>query len=359
MMQTFKTDEARWQAVTRRDHSADGQFVFAVTSTGIYCRPGCPARTPKRENVVYFRTADAAEAAGFRPCKRCHPASLTPKALQSDLIADICTHIDHSDPLPSVADLAEQAGMSIGHFQRTFRAVTGITPKTYLQARRDRRFAETLQQAERVTDAVYDAGFGSTGRAYDRVVNRIGMAPSAVRRGGAGVRLAYAVAPCALGVVLVARSQQGVAAIELGDSTEAVVKALHDRFPNAEIVGDDTGFGDLLHDVAGLIETPERGHSLPLDIQGTVFQRRVWQALQDIPAGETRTYSQLAKAVGRPKAVRAVAGACAANAHAVAIPCHRIVRSDSSISGYRWGRHRKKVLLAREKTEKAEKSRAG
>ena len=341
-------DEERWQAVKRRDPAFDGKFLFAVRTTGIYCRPSCASRPAKRENVSFFETGAYAEKAGYRACKRCRPDKLGAPDPQMEAVKRACERIEQAEEAPKLADLAASVGLSPYHFHRVFKAITGVTPKAYAAQMRAGRAADGLRTAGTVTEAIYDAGFNSSSRFYESTEARLGMTPSAVRRGGAGARIRFAVGEASLGAVLVAATDKGVCAILLGDDPEALVRELQDRFPRAEVEGGDAEFERMVAQVVGLVEAPGQRLDLPLDIRGTAFQQRVWAALSAIPAGKTATYAEIARAIGQPTAVRAVAQACGANPLAVAIPCHRVVRSDGDLSGYRWGVERKRKLIARE-----------
>jgi AraC family transcriptional regulator of adaptative response/methylated-DNA-[protein]-cysteine methyltransferase len=341
-------DEERWQAVKRRDPAFDGTFLFAVRTTGIYCRPSCASRQAKRENVSFFETDAQAEKAGYRACKRCRPDKLGAPDPQMQAVKRACERIETAEEAPRLAELAASAGLSPYHFHRVFKALTGVTPKAYGAETRARRAADKLRTAETVTEAIYDAGFNSSSRFYENTDARLGMTPGAVRRGGAGTVIRFAVGEASLGAVLVAATDKGVCAITLGDDPEALVRDLQDRFPRAEFKGGDAEFERTIAEVVGLVEAPAQRLDLPLDIRGTAFQQRVWAALCAIPAGKTATYKEIARAIGQPTAVRAVAQACANNPLAVAIPCHRVVRSDGDLSGYRWGVERKRKLIDRE-----------
>ena len=344
-----RLDDARcWQAVVARDGSQDDSFVYSVATTGVYCRPSCPSRLARRENVRFHASARKAEAAGFRPCKRCRPDAPSIGSRHADLVAEACRLIESADAEPSLAELAARAGLGPHHFQRVFKAVAGLTPKAYAAAHRARRVRDALPTSRTVTEAIHDAGFGAASRFYAASADALGMTPSQVRAGGRDAEMRFAVGQSSLGAILVAASARGVTAILMGDDPEALVRDLEDRFPAARIVGADRDFERLVAEVVGLVEAPAIACKLPLDIRGTAFQARVWQALRDIPAGTTTTYAELACRIGAPAAVRAVAGACAANKHAVAIPCHRVVRADGNLSGYRWGVERKRALLDRE-----------
>jgi AraC family transcriptional regulator of adaptative response/methylated-DNA-[protein]-cysteine methyltransferase len=334
----------------RRDRAADGAFVYSVRTTGVYCRPSCAARLPRRENVGFHDSCAAAERAGFRPCKRCRPNEPAPAERQASAIAKACRMIEQAEDMPSLDALAQAAGLSRFHFHRLFKAATGVTPKAYGEAHRSERLRDELGRRSTVTEAFYGAGFNSSGRFYEAAPDLLGMTPSTFRAGGSGAVIRFAVGECSLGAILVAATDKGVCAIQLGDDPDQLVRALQDRFPKARLIGGDARFEELIARVVGFVEKPTQGLDLPLDIRGSAFQQRVWRALRDIRPGSTATYSEIAKRIGRPKAVRAVAQACAANAIAVAIPCHRVVRTDGSLSGYRWGVERKRALLEREAT---------
>jgi AraC family transcriptional regulator of adaptative response/methylated-DNA-[protein]-cysteine methyltransferase len=345
---SWEGDDARLAAVRRRDPAADGRFVYSVATTGVYCRPSCAARPALRQNIAFHADGAEARIAGFRPCKRCRPDEPPLAERHAAAVASACRAIDAADETPPLAVLAAAAGMSAYHFHRVFKAATGVTPKAYANARRAERLRAGLDRGERVTDAIYDAGYGSSSRFYERSAERLGMTPRAFRDGGRDTELRFAVAQCSLGALIVAASDRGIAAIAFGDDPAALVEDLQDRFPKATLVGGDAAFEETVARVVGFVEAPGTSLELPLDVRGTAFQERVWQALRAIPAGRTATYTEVAQAIGLPKAVRAVAQACAANPTAVAIPCHRVVRTDGSLSGYRWGIERKRALLERE-----------
>ena len=348
---TLDTDAARWEAVVRRDRSADGAFIYSVRTTGVYCRPWCGARLPRRENVRFHATPADAERAGFRPCRRCRPHEAT-EGREQEAVTRACRLIEAASEVPSLDDLAAAVGMGPHQFHRLFRRITGVTPKTYASAKRNARVRDALANGATVTEAIHASGFGSNGRFYSSAVESLGMTPTAFRSGGDGTVIRFAVGDSSLGSVLVAATEQGICAILLGDDPDALVRDLQDRFPKAEFTGGDAAFESTVAAVVGLVERPLLGLDLPLDIRGTTFQVRVWQALRKIPAGSTATYAEIAMAIDQPKAVRAVAGACAANPIAIAIPCHRVVRTDESLSGYRWGVERKAELLKREKARR-------
>ncbi|RFB80895.1 bifunctional DNA-binding transcriptional regulator/O6-methylguanine-DNA methyltransferase Ada [Methylovirgula sp. 4M-Z18] len=341
--------DPRWQAVLRRDAAADGRFVFGVRTTGVYCRPSCPSRRAKPENVTFHETCAEADAAGYRACLRCRPNASSLNERNAALIAKACRMIETAEELPPLSDLAARAGMSPFHFHRQFKAATGLTPKAYGAAHRAQRVRASLRDAQAsVTAAIYDAGFNSSSRFYENVGQVLGMTPTAFKKGGENVAIHFAIGQCSLGAILVACSEKGVCAILLGDDPEELARDLQNRFPKADIIGGDPGFEALVAKVVGFVEAPRLGLDLPLDMRGTAFQQRVWQALCDIPAGKTVSYADIAQRIGAPSAVRAVAQACGANKLAVAIPCHRVVRQDGGLSGYRWGVERKRALLAKE-----------
>jgi AraC family transcriptional regulator of adaptative response/methylated-DNA-[protein]-cysteine methyltransferase len=354
-------NDGRWAAVVARDRQADGTFYYSVETTGVYCRPSCASRRANPENVRFHRTMADAERAGFRPCRRCKPDQPPLEQLQAARVAEICRVIEEADETPGLAALARRAGVSQYHFHRVFKAVTGVTPRAYAAAHRTERVRSELEKRSKtVTEAIYDAGFNSGGRFYETSDQRLGMTPTDYRAGGIDMEIHFAVGECSLGSVLVARSAKGVCAILLGDDPDALVRDLQDRFPRATLVGGDAAFEQTVARVIGFVEAPALGLDLPLDVRGTAFQQRVWEALRHIPAGSTASYTEIAARIGAPNSARAVAHACGANALAVAIPCHRIVRTDGSLSGYRWGVERKRSLLEREEaagTQQFEKGR--
>ena len=342
-------EDPRWAAVAARDGAFDGKFYYSVTTTGVYCRPSCPARLAKRENVSFHLTSEDAERAGCRPCGRCKPDQPALIEQRAAKVAEICRSIADAEEVPSLRELASAAGLSPDHFHRVFKAVTGVTPRAYAAAHRARRVRDQLARPDTtVTEAIYDAGYNSGGTFYATSDRLLGMTPTEYRAGGANTEIHYAVGECSLGSILVAQSRKGVCAILIGDDPDALARDLQDRFRNARLIGGDEGFDELVAKVVGFVEAPRLGLDLPLDVRGTAFQQRVRQALRAIPAGSTVSYEEIARRIGSPKAVRAVASACAANAIAVAIPCHRVVRNDGALSGYRWGVERKRALLARE-----------
>jgi AraC family transcriptional regulator of adaptative response/methylated-DNA-[protein]-cysteine methyltransferase len=342
----YDTDDQRWAAVLARQATADGHFVYAVKTTGIYARPSSSARLPQRENVVFFTTPEAAQAAGYRPNRRALADRSAATQYRATTVAAACKEIELAQTVPDLTTLARHAGLSPAHFHRLFKAETGLTPKAYASAQRVRRLRQALDTSTRtVTDAIFEAGFNANSRFYETAGARLGMPAKVYRRGGHGARIRFAVGQCTLGAILVAQSEKGICAIFLGNDPDALVRDLQDRFSQAELVGADQHFEQVVARVVGFVEQPALGLSLPLDIQGTAFQERVWQALREIPLGVTVSYSQIAERIGSPKAVRAVAQACGANRIAVAIPCHRVVRRDGDLSGYRWEIERKQTLL--------------
>jgi AraC family transcriptional regulator of adaptative response/methylated-DNA-[protein]-cysteine methyltransferase len=349
----FGTDAERWDALQRRDPSADGLFWYSVSSTGVYCKPSCGARAALRRNVRFHASCLDAEQAGFRACLRCKPNMPPLAERHAQAVAQACGLIDaaaaaDAAQTPDLDSLALACGMSRFHFHRIFKAHTGITPKAYAAAGRARRLQEGLTLAPTVTDALYAAGFNSSGRFYAAADGVLGMTPTAFRAGGSGAAIRFAIGACSLGAILVAATDIGICAILMGDDPDLLARDLQDRFPRAELRGADVEFEETVAKVVGLVEAPAIGLDLPLDLRGTVFQQRVWQALRAIPSGATVSYAELAARVGVAAGARAIAGACAANPIAVAIPCHRVVRQDGSISGYRWGVERKAALLKRE-----------
>ena len=345
----WSTDEERWTAVHSRERAADGAFYYSVRTTAVYCRPSCAARLPLRHNVRFHETTAAAEAAGFRACKRCRPGEPDLAARRVAAVASACRLIEEAEILPRVAALAAAASMSRFHFQRVFKEVTGLTPQSYARDQRAKRMREQLHKGAPVTDAIYAAGFNSSGRFYAAADQTLGMPARDYRAGGANAAIRFAVGECSLGAILVAASERGVCAILLGDDPAELTRELEDRFPRAELEVGSGDFQQWVARVVALVEAPQVGCDLPLDIRGSAFEQRVWRALRDIPPGSTASYAQIAAAIGAPTSARAVARACAANALAVAIPCHRVVRSDGDLAGYRWGIERKRALLDAER----------
>lgn len=342
------SDDDRWQAVQRKDRSVSDLFVYAVMTTGVYCRSGCPARLPLRKNVAFYQAPQEAREAGYRPCLRCHPDRGNLAERQAEKIAEACRIIEAAESPISLNDLADRVGLSPYHFHRLFKAQTGVTPKAFTAAHRIKRVRETLAESETVTEAIYAAGYHSNSRFYETSNASLGMKPNLFREGGSGTTIHFALGECWLGTILVAATERGICAILLGDDPESLIHELEEQFDKAELVGGDRHFEKIVATVVGFVNDPSLGLNLPLDIRGTAFQQRVWNALRQIPVGSTATYADIAERIGQPKSVRAVAGACAANTLAVAIPCHRVIRTDGSLSGYRWGIERKGNLLQRE-----------
>jgi AraC family transcriptional regulator, regulatory protein of adaptative response / methylated-DNA-[protein]-cysteine methyltransferase len=340
----FDSDDQRWTALCARDRTADGTFVFAVLTTGVYCRPSCGARRPLRQNVRFYEDGAAARRAGYRACLRCRPDQQGSDALA---VAKACSAMDAAEDTPHLADLAQATSLPPAQLHRVFRAATGLTPRQWHAARRAGRVAEMLGSGANVTQAIHNAGYGAASRFY--AAEPLGMTPSAFQDGGAGETLRFATAPCALGQVLAAATKRGLCAVWLGDDAADLEAELRRRFPQANLLPGDMEFATLLAQVVTLVEHPESPQDLPLDLHGTAFQLRVWQALRAIPSGQTISYAALAARLGMPNGARAVARACATNDVAIAVPCHRVVRGCGDLAGYRWGLSRKKSLLAREK----------
>ncbi|WP_250526428.1 bifunctional DNA-binding transcriptional regulator/O6-methylguanine-DNA methyltransferase Ada [Caballeronia sp. GAWG2-1] len=350
----FDTDAGRWQAVVDRDARADGAFFFAVRTTGVFCRPSCASRAPRRENVEFFQTTDAAAEAGYRPCKRCQPTGL-PRELA--IVERACKVLD-ADPQRrlTLAQLSDAVHVSPFHLQRLFSRIVGVSPRQYQAARRAGVLREALQHGRDVTRATNDAGFGSPSRLYDAVPAELGMTPSAYKRRGAGSTVRYTTADTPLGVVLVAATDKGICKIAFGDDGRALIDQLAVEFAMAERIEDATRLQPFVAQVLAYVQGTRKRFDLPLDIGATAFQGRVWEALRNIPYGQTRTYSEIAEALGAPRAVRAVANACASNPVALAIPCHRVIGKDGAITGYRWGVTRKEALLDTERAQRDAKS---
>lgn len=341
-------NDSRWASVIARDPKADGKFYYSVRTTGVYCRPSCAARLARPENVRFFATCRDAEQAGFRPCKRCTPNQISPDEKNAAKILEVCRLIEQAEEVPGLQQLATYTGLSPYHFHRLFKATTGLTPKGYAAAHRAERLRRKLVRSNTVTEAIYDSGYNSNGRFYETANEMLGMTPTSYRAGGENTDIRFAVGECSFGSILVARSARGVCAIFLGDDPDQLARELQIRFPRANLIGGDPKFEQLVSQVVGFVEVPRSGLNLPLDVRGTAFQQRVWKALRNIPAGSTASYAEIAKRIGSPKSARAVARACGANVLAVAIPCHRVVRQDGALSGYRWGVERKRALLNRE-----------
>lgn len=345
----FSDRASRWRAVSARNPAADGQFVYAVKTTGIYCRPTCPSRRPRPEHVEFFNIGADAEGAGYRACKRCHPESISLQEQHVVAVRRACALIENAPEPPTLQALARAVGLSRFHFHRLFRDIVGVTPKEYAVAHREDRLRKDLQAGAAVSDAIYSAGYGSSSRVYENAAKTLGMTPSKFRGGGEGVAVHFTITESLLGWLIVAATDKGVCTIALGDNPEVLREQLRVRFRRARLIENGDELGKWVQAVIGFIQSPQRGLKLPLDIQGTAFQRRVWKALQDIPLGSTVSYTDIARAIGKPKAVRAVAQACASNKIALAIPCHRVVRADGSLSGYRWGEARKQRILQKER----------
>lgn len=342
------TAEAFWRAVVDRDTSADGKFVFAVSTTSIYCRASCPSRRARRENVTFYATPSQAEAAGYRACKRCSPAGPAQTTERAALVTELCRLIESSANPPSLAELAKHIGKSPSHTQRLFKSTLGVSPHDYAQEHRRKRVDAQLRAADSVTEAAHASGHQSLANFYATAKHSLGMTPQAYRAGGAGETIHFAVAQCSLGPLLVAATARGLCAILMGEEPEALIADLAQRFPACILVGANADFERIVSLVVGLARDPASSSDLPLDIRGTAFQRQVWAELRKVPAGETVSYAELATRIGKPSASRAVAQACAKNPLAIAIPCHRVIRQDGGISGYRWGVERKRELLRRE-----------
>ncbi len=347
-------EEARWAAVQARDARFDRIFLYGVRSTGIYCKPSCPSRRPRREQVSFYSSIEAAEAGGFRACLRCRPQSKDAEDPRLELVRRACRRIEaHGEGPLSLAALGAELGVSASHLQRTFKIITGVTPLQYRAAHRVGQFKTHISGGETVIDAMYDAGFGSSSRLYEKAGSELGMTPAVYARGGAGVRITYAVVGCALGRLLVAATERGLCSVRVGDTDEELLKTLAEEFRAAEIQKDAAALGEWIEAILRHLEGRQTSLELPLDVRATAFQRRVWEELRRIPYGSTRSYGDIARAIGQPKAVRAVARACATNPLAFVTPCHRVIREDGSMGGYRWGLERKRALLAKEHDEAA------
>lgn len=349
--------DKKWEVVLARDRRFDGAFVFAVRSTGIYCRPSCPSRRPNRRHVVFFIRPEAAERAGFRACRRCRPGETNPNQPATAKVREICRAIDaHSEGTLTLAELAARAGGSPYHLQRTFKRIMGITPRQYADARRLARLKTNLKEKTNVTEAMYDAGYGSSRSLYERAPEKLGMTPATYRRGGQGVRIRFTVLQCpagpqgSLGRLLLAATDRGVCRVTMGERAAELEAGLRHEYPAAEITRDDSGLQEWSAAVFRHLEGHQPNLDLPLDIQASAFQRKVWEALQAIPYGKTRSYGEIARAVGKPKGARAVGNACGTNPVAVVIPCHRVIQQNGSLGGFGWGLKRKEILLAAEKS---------
>ncbi len=351
MTEDWKVGDAeRWRAVEARDARFDGAFVFAVATTGVYCRPSCPSRRPKRRNVRFYAVPEAAEWAGYRACRRCRPGDAEARDPRLDAVRRACRYIEgHDDGPPTLAALGAHVNLSAHHLQRSFKAVMGITPRHYADARRLDRLKGLLRDGDDVAGALYEAGYGSSSRLYEKAPSQLGMTPATYRRGGAGARIAYTIVDSPLDRLLVGATERGVCALYLGDDESALEATLVAEYPAATIVRDDAGLGRWVDAVLAHLDGRAPHLDLPLDVRATAFQRRVWEALRAIPYGETRSYGEVARAIGQPTARRAVARACATNPVAVVVPCHRVVAASGALAGYRWGTERKQALLAKER----------
>jgi AraC family transcriptional regulator, regulatory protein of adaptative response / methylated-DNA-[protein]-cysteine methyltransferase len=338
-----------WAAVARRDAAADGSFYYGVVTTGVYCRPGCPSRQPLRANTRFFETIAAAEAAGLRACKRCRPGDASSASRHVAAIEKACALLRKSGTMPSLAELADAAALSRFHFHRVFKQITGATPRDYARTHRLGALARKLDAGDKVTEAIYGSGFGSSSRAYEAAPTALGMTPATRRKRGAGETIRFVTVATPLGWALVAATERGVCLTALGDDRDRLAATVRERFPAAELVAEDPRLRDWAERIVRFITAPSHTLDLPLDIRGTAFQARVWRALQRIPLGQTATYTEIARALGQPTAVRAVARACAANNLALLVPCHRVIREDGDLAGYRWGLERKRALLDRER----------
>ena len=350
--------ESCWRAILTRAHEADDRFVYAVRTTGVYCRPSCPSRRPKRANVEFFETWRNAQKAGYRACKRCTPDQRSRRERQVAAVEQACILIKTADELPALRELASAVGISPYHFHRLFKHLLGVTPKEYAATHRVNRLQQSLEEGASVSQAIYDAGYGSSSRVYENAKNTLGMTPAKFRSGAEGLLIRYTIIDCSLGWLLVAATDRGVCTIAFDDDRDELLGCLKRRFKHAVLREDRTELHRWVEAVIAFLKAPNHDLELPLDIQGTAFQRRVWTALQGIHAGTTASYGEVAKAIGRPKAVRAVARACASNPVPLVIPCHRVVRANGELSGYRWGVKRKRWLLHKER-QKLSATRAG
>lgn len=342
-------NDPRWQAVCDRDSAFDGRFFFAVRSSGVYCRPSCPARRPSPANVVFYASGHEAEAAGFRACLKCHPARPEQWTLKSDIVTEICRTLETSETIPNLDDIARKAGFSSHHFHRLFKAATGLTPRQYAIEHRAKRVRDCLANGGSITAAIHGNGFSSSSRFYEGADKMLGMTPGQYKSGGTGMNISYAIGDSSLGKILVAATERGICAIFLDNDADPMVADLRQRFPKASIGPAGEDFAETVAKVAAFAENPKNGIDLPLDLRGTAFQLRVWNALRDIPPGKTTTYGEIAKQIGAPDAVRAVGTACGANHVSLVVPCHRVIGKDGKLTGYRWGVERKKKLLDRER----------
>jgi len=346
--------EQYWRAVVEHDGRFNGQFVYAVRTTGVYCRPSCPSRRPRREHVTFFAAPDSAEAAGYRPCRRCQPDRDTPEDPNLALIEQVCAYLTEAhERTPTLDELGTRFGLSPYHLQRTFKRIVGVTPRQYAAEQRVARFKGELRGGQHVTDALYNAGFQSSSAAYANAAGQFGMTPAEYQRGGHAAQITYTVAPCSLGWLLLAATERGICAVRLGDSEAELAQTLAAEFPAAVLSRAEAGLGLWLGTLLAYLDGQQARLELPLDVRATAFQRRVWEALTAIPYGSTRSYGDVAVAIGQPTAARAVARACATNPAALVIPCHRVIRENGDLGGYRWGLARKRALLAQEARQAA------
>ena len=347
---TGGADEKFWQATVERDRRADGQFVFAVRSTRIYCRPSCPARRPLRQNALFFKNPQEAESSGFRACRRCRPKEVDfASSLVSKAAALLAKSVEESVRLETIA---AEVGSSPAGLRRAFRAMTGLSPREFAEAARMKRFKKLLREGLTIAEALYSCGFGSPSRIYEKTNSHLGMTPGEYRKGAPGVNMEYSITRTTLGSVLIATTEKGISAIYLGENDKQLISELRAEYPKAQLQQKSTSHGDWTREVCHRMEGAKPSVELPLDVQATAFQRRVWNELQKIPPGATRTYTEIAHALGKPESVRAVARACATNPVSIAIPCHRVIRKDGQLAGYRWGLKRKQELLERERSER-------
>ncbi len=339
----------RWDILVRREAIAGTIFYYGVKTTGVFCRCGCASRLPNRENVEFFDTCKEAELSGYRPCKRCQPGNFADSEKRETVVIEACRYIEQAEAPVKLQVLAARSGMSPGHFQRLFKKIVNVTPKQYAAMVQSRRFRESLKSSQSVTEAIYDAGYSSSSRAYEKSRDNLAMTPGVFKKGGTGLKIHYSFTKCSLGLAVVAATDLGLCAIELGDDQEALIEQLRKSFPQAELVAAGRGLSATVRKVVAFIDSPARELELPLDIRGTAFQKRVWTALCDILPGTTASYKEIAERIGQPRSARAVANACGSNRLAVAIPCHRVVRGDGKDGGYKWGAERKRFLLECEK----------
>lgn len=351
LQQTSILEEIFWQAILNRDSTFDGKLFYGVRSTNIYCRPTCPSRRPNQNQVCFFSSAQAAEIAGFRPCKRCHPQHETIANPTKDKVLAICQYIEtQSDCIPSLVELGSHFDMSPSYLQKIFKQIIGVSPFKYADALRSERLKQHLKQGEEIADALYDAGYSSSSQLYEKASQQLGMTPKTYQRGGKTMFIIYTVVKCPLGYLLVATTEKGICTVKLGDEVDKLEQTLINEFNQADIVRDDDKQKDWVQKILDFITGNQPNLDLPLDVRGTAFQKQVWEALQKIPYGETRTYTDIARDIGKPQAIRAVGNACGANPVALIVPCHRVLRSDGSLGGYHWGVERKQTLLAQEST---------